>query len=80
MGFIYEENGVRFGLLAIKNLGKGLIAGMLREREENGKYKNFTDFCRRVYGREHNKRALESLIRSGALDSLAENRHQMLDG
>ncbi len=80
MGFIYEENGVRFGLLAIKNLGKGLIAGMLKEREDNGKYKNFTDFCRRVYGRELNKRALESLIRSGALDSLAENRRQMLDG
>ncbi len=80
MGFTYEEAGVRFGLLAIKNLGRGLIANLLREREENGKYKNFTDFCQRVYGRELNKRALESLIKSGALDSLAENRRQMLEG
>lgn len=79
-GFTWEEKGVRFGLLAIKNLGKGLINEIVSEREMNGKYKNFTDFCKRTYGRELNKRTLESLIKSGALDGFGINRHSMLTG
>lgn len=79
-GFTWEEKGVRFGLLAIKNLGKGLIHEIISEREMNGKYKNFTDFCKRTYGRELNKRTLESLIKSGALDGFSINRHSMLSG
>lgn len=79
-GFTWQSNAVRFGLLAVKNLGRGLINDIVTERNNNGKYLNFTDFCRRVFGRELNKRTLEALIKSGALDSLGSNRRSMLSG
>ena len=79
-GFIWENNAVRFGLLAVKNIGRGLINDIIAGRESGGKYINFTDFCRRVFGRELNKRTLEALIKSGALDSLGSNRRSMLSG
>lgn len=78
MSFIYTPNGIRFGLLAIKNLGKGAILKILRERETGGAYASFFDFCSRACGGEINRRAIESLIKSGALDGLADNRRQML--
>lgn len=78
MRFTYTPDGIRFGLLAIKNLGKGAIARMLREREAGGKFTSFYDFCSRACGGEVNRRAIESLIKSGALDGLADNRRQML--
>ena len=71
-------NRIRFGLLAIKNLGKGLIESMITERESNGKFTGFYDFCERMYGKDFNKRALESLIKSGALDHLDANRREMV--
>ena len=72
--------GIRFGLLAIKNLGRGLIAELIREREENGPYRSFYSFCERLSTRrEFNRRALESLVRSGSLDGLGANRRQMLE-
>ena len=79
-GFIWDGEGVRFGLLAVKNLGRGIIRDIVSERQMNGKYKGFTDFCKRAYGRELNKRTLESLIKCGALDSFSVNRRQMLSG
>ncbi|MBP1575873.1 MAG: DNA polymerase III subunit alpha [Oscillospiraceae bacterium] len=79
-GFIWDGEGVRFGLLAVKNLGRGIIRDIINERQMNGKYKGFTDFCKRAYGRELNKRTLESLIKCGALDSFSVNRRQMLSG
>ncbi len=79
-GFIWDGEGVRFGLLAVKNLGRGIIRDIITERKMNGKYKGFTDFCKRAYGRELNKRTLESLIKCGALDSFSANRRQMLSG
>ena len=79
-GFIWDGEGVRFGLLAVKNLGRGIIRDIISERQMNGKYKGFTDFCKRAYGRELNKRTLESLIKCGALDSFSVNRRQMLSG
>ena len=79
-GFIWENNAVRFGLLAVKNIGRGLINDIIAGRESGGKYINFTDLCRRVFGRELNKRTLEALIKSGALDSLGSNRRSMLSG
>ena len=77
LGFTVNGNKISFGLMAIKNLGRGLIEKLLRERR-NGRFTSFYDFCRRVYGQELNKRALESLIKSGALDGLGANRRQML--
>ena len=79
-GFTWQNDAVRFGLLAVKNIGRGLINDIVSERENNGKYTSFTDFCRRIFGRELNKRTLEALIKSGALDSLGSNRRSMLSG
>lgn len=78
MTFSFTKNGIRFGLLAIKNLGKGAIMRLVHERDSNGKYTSFTDFCSRVCGGEINRRAIESLIKCGAMDGLADNRRQML--
>ncbi|HHV50983.1 MAG TPA: DNA polymerase III subunit alpha [Clostridiales bacterium] len=79
-GFTVEGNNLRFGLLAVKNLGRGLISELVAERERNGRFESFYSFCQRmsVY-REFNSRALDSIIRCGALDGLGANRRQMLE-
>ncbi len=77
-GFTVKNGAIRFGLLAIKNLGKGFIRTIIRNREQLGKYTSFYSFCKRVHGKEFNKRAVESLIKCGALDGLDMNRKQML--
>lgn len=71
---------IRFGLLAVKNLGKGFIDALVRERQEHGKFQTFYQFCKRMYPIDLNRRALESLILCGAMDGLGEgyNRKQML--
>ncbi|MBO5359076.1 MAG: hypothetical protein J6A78_07140 [Clostridia bacterium] len=76
--FSPEGENIRFGLLAIKNLGLGLIERLINEREQNGKYESFYDFCLRNYSREFNRKALEGLIKSGALDCVCNNRREML--
>ncbi len=77
--FTVDGSAIRFGLLAIKNIGKGLIATLLKERED-GEYTDFTDFISRMHGKDLNKRTLESLIKSGAFDNMKYNRHEMLVG
>ncbi|MBO7520048.1 MAG: DNA polymerase III subunit alpha [Clostridia bacterium] len=77
-GFTATSEGIRFGLLAIKNLGRTLIEKLISEREANGEYKSLYDFCARNYGRELNRRAIEGIIKSGALDNLGLNRRSML--
>lgn len=79
--FTPSQDGGRailFGLLAIKNLGHDFIDVIITERKNGGKFTSFYSFCKRVYGRGFNKRAVESLIKSGALDGLGSNRHEML--
>ncbi len=76
-GFTVSGKSIHFGLKAIKGIGSGLIDNIIRERE-SGLYSSFYDFCSRVYGRELNKRALENLIKAGALDGLGAARKQML--
>ena len=78
-GFTVSGRDIRFGLLAVRNLGRGFIDSLVREREENGKFRSFFDFVRRLYG-GLNRRALESLIKCGALDGLGANRREMLSG
>lgn len=68
---------IRFGLCAVKNLGNDIAAQIVEERKQNGRYKNFDDFVRRIASQKFNKKSLESLAKSGALDSLAE-RNQIL--
>lgn len=72
------DKAIMFGLLAIKNLGHDFIDAIIAEREKNGNFKSFYSFCKRVYGKGFNRRAVESLIKSGALDGLGANRHEML--
>lgn len=77
-GFTPENGNIRFGLTAIKNLGIGTINKLIKERETNGEYESVYDFSVRNYSREFNRKALEGLIKSGALDNLGESRRQML--
>ena len=75
--FTVSGNDIRFGLLAIKNLGRQFIDCIIAERE-NGAFRSLYDFCQRMYSKNMNSRALESLIKCGALDGLGANRRQML--
>ncbi len=75
--FTVENGGIRFGLSAVKNLGQNAIIAIVKEREKNGPYKDFEDFLRRVDPHKVNKRALESLIKCGAFDSLGYKRSQL---
>ncbi|NLA76719.1 MAG: DNA polymerase III subunit alpha, partial [Clostridiales bacterium] len=77
-GFIPEGEAIRFGMLAVKNLGSGFINRIISERESGGEYTSFWSFCKRVYGADFNRRALESLIKCGALDSMGITRSTML--
>lgn len=77
-GFTVTEEGIRFGLLAVKNLGRGAIDRMVEERRTGGDFTSFVNFCKRMSGKELNRRAIESLIKCGALDRLGNNRREML--
>lgn len=76
-GFSANGNVINYGLLGIKNLGSEFINDIIKERE-NGKFRDLFDFCSRLQTGHFNRRAVESLIRCGALDSLGANRRQML--
>ncbi|MCI2058549.1 MAG: DNA polymerase III subunit alpha [Oscillibacter sp.] len=75
--FTVEDGGIRFGLAAVKNIGRGFIQAVVRQREE-GPFTSLNDFCQRMLGSDMNKRALENLIRSGAFDSLGAKRSQLI--
>jgi DNA polymerase-3 subunit alpha len=77
-GFTVSGENIRFGLLAVKNLGRGFIKGLLDEREKGGAFVSFRDFCSRLIGHDLNKRALESLIKCGAFDGFEYKRRQLL--
>lgn len=76
-GFSVSGRDIRYGLLAVKNLGRPFIDTIISKRAL-GEYTSFYDFCKRVYGPSMNSRAIESLIKCGALDTLGLNRRQML--
>ncbi|MBQ0083575.1 MAG: DNA polymerase III subunit alpha, partial [Clostridiales bacterium] len=78
--FTGEKGEIRYGLTALKNIGVSLIGRIIEERTQNGKYKSMYDFCSRVACRDFNRRALETLIKSGAMDGLENNRKQMIYG
>jgi len=72
--FSCEERAVRFGLSAVRNVGEGVAALLIEERERNGPYTDFHDFCERVDPAVLNKRTVESLIKGGAFDALGHSR------
>jgi DNA polymerase-3 subunit alpha len=76
-GFTVANKDIRFGLLAIRNLGRGFIDQLVAERKKNGAYTSYYDFCKRMFD-GLNRRTLENLVKSGALDNLGLNRRQML--
>mgnify|MGYP000189330358 CR=1 FL=1 len=81
--FTVVGGNIRFGLVAIKNIGERFIQLLMQERAENGPFTGFEEFCRRMSGKELNRRAVESLIKAGAFDSLGCRRKalmQMTDG
>lgn len=70
---------IRFGIAAIKNVGKGAIQAVIEAREKKGNFTGFTDFCEKVNLSDVNKRAIESMIKSGCFDSLLLKRAQLLN-
>ncbi len=70
----FRIGAVRFGLSAVRNVGEGVSALIIAEREANGPFTDFHDFCERVDANVLNKRTVESLIRGGAFDSLGHPR------
>ncbi len=76
--FVPEGNDIRFGLGAIKNVGTAFIDEVTSEREKNGNFESFTDFCNRMADKKLNKRLVEAMIRSGVFDSLNLTRSTLL--
>lgn len=78
--FSVEGDSVRFGLAAVKNVGVNVIENIVKEREENGEFKDFIDFAKRLDSKDTNKRVIESLIKCGAFDNISENRATLMAG
>ncbi|MDO5397087.1 MAG: DNA polymerase III subunit alpha [bacterium] len=76
--FSVEGNAVRFGLSAVKNVGKSVIDNIVKERKRGGSFKSFSDFIDRCEGLGVNKRAVEGMIKCGAFDSMGLKRSQLL--
>ena len=76
--FSVSSGGIRFGLTALKGVGRAFMTGMLKERTEHGLFTDFMDFCERMFDQELNRRVLESLIKSGAFDSMGCRRSQLM--
>jgi DNA polymerase-3 subunit alpha len=78
VNFIPEEKNIRFGLLAIKNVGLNVVESIIKERQVAGPFQDFTDFLTRVRHKDLNKKSLESLIKVGVFDSLNTDRANLL--
>ncbi len=77
-GFTVQSGNIRYGLLALKNVGSGLIDAVVREREQNGPFTSLYTFCKRMAGTAINSKAIEAFIYAGAFDRIEHNRHAMV--
>ena len=77
--FTVSGQDIRFGLAALKGVGRGFTNQVLAERQAGGPFTSFLDFCQRLQEADLNKRVLESLIRAGAFDAMGIRRAQLLD-
>ena len=77
-GFTVDSDSIRFGLNAVKSVGRNLIDSVVKERK-NRPYRSLYDFCKRLHGNELNRRALENLIKAGSFDALEPSRRAMID-
>ena len=73
-----DSGAIRFGLAAIRNVGRSFLKSLEKERKEQGPFTSFEDFCERMYAYDLNKRALDGLIKAGAFDSMGYKRNQLL--
>ena len=76
--FSVENGNIRFGLTAIKSVGRPVIQAIIEERKERGEFKHLKDFIERMGGREVNKRTIENFIKAGVFDSLGGTRKQFM--
>ncbi|MFZ7104673.1 MAG: DNA polymerase III subunit alpha [Peptococcaceae bacterium] len=76
--FIVRDGNIRFGLAAVKNVGKGAIQAILAARDQEGPFQSLQEFCKRIDLSQVNRRVMESLIRCGAFGSIPGNRVQLL--
>ena len=76
--FTVDGEKIRFGLGSVKNVGTEVVNRIVEERNKNGEYKSFTDFCERIQNEGINKRCIESLIKSGAFDGFEHTRNTLL--
>ena len=77
-GFSVSGGNIRFGLLAIKNVGRAVIESITAERAKNGRFTSLTEFINRLGGKDLNKRCMESFVKAGAFDSLGGKRIQYM--
>ena len=77
--FTAINGNIRFGLGSVKNVGIAPIEAIIKERNKNGGYVSFTDFCERIADEAVNKKCIESLIKSGAFDEFEQTRHTLLE-
>lgn len=76
--FSVDNGNIRYGLSAIKSIGRPVIEAIIQERQKNGPFQSLKDFISRLSGKEVNKRTLENFIKSGAFDGLGGNRRQFI--
>ena len=76
--FTVEDGKIRFGLGSIKNVGTVPVDNIVKEREKNGEYKSFTDFCERIADEAVNKKCVESLIKAGTFENFEQTRSTLL--
>lgn len=76
--FIVQNNKIRFGLGSIKNVGIAVVEDIVKEKNENGKFKSFTDFCERMSKLTINRKCVESFIKAGAFDEFGKTRATLL--
>ena len=76
--FTVSDGGIRFGLVAVKGVGRNVINQLLAERSKGGDFTDFLDFCERMFEHDLNRRVVESLIKCGAFDRMGAHRSQLL--
>ena len=76
--FTVVGSNIRYGLAAIKGVGRGFVERLMAEREASGPFAAFDEFCRRMYGKDLNRKQVESLIRAGAFDAMGHKRKALL--
>ena len=76
--FTVDNKKIRFGMGSIKNVGIAAVDAIVAEREKNGPYESFTDFCERIQNESVNKKCIECLIKAGAFDEFEQNRSTLV--